>query len=190
MRILPQTGGSRIAGRPRGGAAPAKPSPVGEAPRGASHAFMRPVSRRESRGCAFANFDKNRQIQGQYRQIGSCFPAFFHPLETPFDHPARSPIRPLSLPPEAHFRRTGNITRPGAASRSRKRGQLRANARDCSTWNNSRAEFSGKPPLPRWSLAPLRPIMAAQRPKRRQGAAGGGGSPPPAARRSEGNRPC
>ena len=77
------------------------------------------------------HFDKNRQIHGLFRQIDSCFPSFFHP----FDAPAPSPNHPASLPscrlPRARgASRTSPIYPLRPRPRSRKCGQVRANARD------------------------------------------------------------
>ena len=77
------------------------------------------------------HFDKNRQIHGLFRQIDSCFPSFFHP----FDAPAPSPNHPASLPscrlPRARGASRTSPTYPlRPRPRSRKCGQVRANARD------------------------------------------------------------
>ncbi len=84
--------------------------------------------RRESRGCAFANFDKIRQIQGRYRQIRSYFPSFFDPFETPSSIPpaprfARFPPPAGALPPHREYtpaRRRRRLADAGSC------GQMRA----------------------------------------------------------------
>ncbi len=84
--------------------------------------------RRESDGCAFADFDKIRQIQGRYRQIRSYFPSFFDPFETPLSIPpaprfARLPSPVGALPPRQEYTPARRRLRPADAGSC---GQTRA----------------------------------------------------------------